>query len=172
MFLKSHLGFNTLSANPEKWSNTLKQFVGNFMNLALKGLSKQILNISLSPSRHTTSFQRRYDVVSTLKRRRVSTGLIHLAPKYVERVTLASCVHHKFLRKKFPVCYTPPGTFDREDADTGTVIEDWRLMKITDCLLMGLARINNYTYQCQYTGDNFFLYFNTAGNAVCQEKFV
>ena len=40
---------NPLSANPEKWSNTLKQFVGNFptnclsvfdhfMNLALKGL--------------------------------------------------------------------------------------------------------------------------------------
>ena len=40
---------NSLSANPEKWSNTLKQFVGNlptnflsvfdhFMNLALKGL--------------------------------------------------------------------------------------------------------------------------------------
>ena len=41
--------FNSLSANPEKWSNTLKQIVGNlpticlsvfdhFMNLALKGL--------------------------------------------------------------------------------------------------------------------------------------
>ena len=35
---------NTLSANPSKWSKTLKQFVGNlrvfdhFMNLALKGL--------------------------------------------------------------------------------------------------------------------------------------
>ena len=41
--------FNPLSANPEKWSNTLKQIVGNlpticlsvfdhFMNLALKAL--------------------------------------------------------------------------------------------------------------------------------------
>ena len=41
---------NPLSVNPTKWSNTLKQFVGNlptnclsefdhFMNLALKGLS-------------------------------------------------------------------------------------------------------------------------------------
>ena len=41
---------NPLSANPEKWSNTLKQIVGNlpticlsvfdhFMNLTLKGLS-------------------------------------------------------------------------------------------------------------------------------------
>ena len=43
--------FNPISANPEKWSNTLKQIVGNlpticlsvfdhFMNLALKGLRK------------------------------------------------------------------------------------------------------------------------------------
>ena len=46
------LSFNPLNANPEKWSNTLKQIVGNlpticlsvfdhFMNLALKGLKAQ-----------------------------------------------------------------------------------------------------------------------------------
>ena len=45
---------NPLSANPEKWSNTLKQIVGNlpticlsvfehFMNLAFKGL-KELVN--------------------------------------------------------------------------------------------------------------------------------
>ena len=44
---------NPLSANPEKWSNTLKQIVGNlpticlsvfdhFMNLALKGLRRDV----------------------------------------------------------------------------------------------------------------------------------
>ena len=43
--------FNPLNANPKKWSNTLKQFVGklptnclsvfdHFVGLALKGLSK------------------------------------------------------------------------------------------------------------------------------------
>ena len=47
--------FNPLSANPTKWSNTLKQFVGNlptnclsvfdhFVKLALKGLSKNIFS--------------------------------------------------------------------------------------------------------------------------------
>ena len=30
--------FNPLSINPTKWSNKLKQFVGNFVKLALKGL--------------------------------------------------------------------------------------------------------------------------------------
>ena len=48
-FVFIHLLINLLSANPTKWSNALKQFVGNlptnclsvldhFMNLALKGL--------------------------------------------------------------------------------------------------------------------------------------
>ena len=46
----TNVDLNPLSANPEKWSNTLKQIVGNlpticlivfdhFMNLALKGLN-------------------------------------------------------------------------------------------------------------------------------------
>ena len=51
--------FNPLSANPTKWSNTLKQFVGNlptnclsvfdhFVGLALKGLRKLFLTIKVS----------------------------------------------------------------------------------------------------------------------------
>ena len=48
-FFRTVKSLNPLNANPEKWSNTLEQFVGNlpticlsvfdhFMNLALKGL--------------------------------------------------------------------------------------------------------------------------------------
>ena len=51
------LTVNPLNANPEKWPNTLKQIVGNlpticlsvfdhFMNLALKGLTKETLEVS------------------------------------------------------------------------------------------------------------------------------
>ena len=50
---------NPLSANPEKWSNTLKQIVGNlpticlsvfdhFMNLALEGLTEEKLQNTLN----------------------------------------------------------------------------------------------------------------------------
>ena len=50
----SNKKLNSLSANPEKWSNTLKQIVGNlpticlsvfdhFMNLELKGLTSKRL---------------------------------------------------------------------------------------------------------------------------------
>ena len=54
---------NPLNANPEKWSNTLKQIVGNlpticlsvfdhFMNLALKGLRKGVLKICSKFTEH------------------------------------------------------------------------------------------------------------------------
>ena len=52
-------GFNTLSANPTKWSNTLKQFVGklptnclsvfdHFVKLALKGLKSETQSFQYS----------------------------------------------------------------------------------------------------------------------------
>ena len=55
-FIKEQVYFNPLSANPTKWSNTLKQFVGklstnwlsvfeHFVKLALKGLKTQFLVI-------------------------------------------------------------------------------------------------------------------------------
>ena len=52
------LQVNPLSANPEKWSNTLKQIDGNlpssvfdnFMKLVLKGLSNLVLYAAVSKS--------------------------------------------------------------------------------------------------------------------------
>ena len=56
---------NPLSANPTKWSNTLKQFVGNlpttcltvfdqFVKFALKGLKKRVLFLKIAKSCFTT----------------------------------------------------------------------------------------------------------------------
>ena len=58
--------FNPLSANPTKWSNTLKQCVGNMatnflsvfghiVKLALKGLKLKETNITTQPSRAANS---------------------------------------------------------------------------------------------------------------------
>ena len=64
-YLQIFFTFNSLSANPTKWSNTLKQFVGNFPTnclsvvddfviLALKGLNK---------SKRINSFTYKYKVI-------------------------------------------------------------------------------------------------------------
>ena len=53
---QADFNLNALGVNPTKWSNTLKQFVGNlptnclsvfdhFVKLALKGLSKNLIHI-------------------------------------------------------------------------------------------------------------------------------
>ena len=58
LFKINNLKINPLSANPTKWSNTLKQFVGNllticltlfdhFVKLALKGLTVNIPNMKI-----------------------------------------------------------------------------------------------------------------------------
>ena len=81
--------FNPLSANPTKWSNTLKQFAGklatnclsvfdDFLGLAFKGLSDKNRFIF----RNRVDTRRHLDVSETLKRCRASTRIfkpfIHL----------------------------------------------------------------------------------------------
>ena len=67
---------NPLNANPEKWSNTLKQIVGNlpticlsvfdhFMNLALKGLTR-LITFFLLVLLHTISKIGMYGLLYTL----------------------------------------------------------------------------------------------------------
>ena len=100
---------------------------------------------------------------------------MHLAPENVEKVTLASCVLHNFLREQAPTRYTPPGLFDREDEHTGRVIErNWRsdMNENNGMIAAELGENNNYTRYCKNIRDNFCLYFNTSGKVPWQGKFV
>ena len=60
-------------------------------------------------------------------RSEILLSAMKLSPENAEKVTLASCVLHKFLREKSPARYTPLGSFDTEDIETGDVQEgDWK----------------------------------------------
>lgn len=56
-----------------------------------------------------------------------------LEPEHADKVVLA-CVHlHNFLRRNesSSLSYTPQGTFDNEDINTGTIIPgQWRMAKL------------------------------------------
>ena len=52
-------------------------------------------------------------------RLRIFLSPMEISPKNIEKVTLASCVLHNFLRKKFSLRYTPTGSFDNEDIESG-----------------------------------------------------
>ena len=57
----------------------------------------------------------------------IFSSAMQLSPENVEKVTLASCVLHNFLREKSPASYTPPGSLDTEDIESGDVQQgEWR----------------------------------------------
>ena len=74
-----------LSANVSLWNQCkyiafniflCRIFIILYKMLIITGTSNEKTNeLTIYPSRHTTSFQRWYDVVSTLKQRRVSTRM-------------------------------------------------------------------------------------------------
>lgn len=50
-----------------------------------------------------------------------------LQPETVEKVVLACVYLHNYLRAKARTKYNPPGTFDIEDLDNGTITDgSWR----------------------------------------------
>ena len=48
---------------------------------------------------------------------RVFLSPIQFEPKIVEKITVASCVLHNYLREKIPLKYSTPGNFDCENIE-------------------------------------------------------
>ena len=97
---------------------------------------------------------------------------LQLSPKNVEKVTLARCVLHNFLRHKAPAKYTPPFSFDREDLESGEIhLGDWRCSSELENL--NISGRNTYTKTAKEVRDGFSEYFNSPEESVpWQEKFI
>ena len=94
-----------------------------------------------------------------------------LSPENVEKVTLASCTLHNFLCE--PSEYTPPGTFDVENIETGSVKHgDWHSQVEEGMRSIGPTGSNNYKKDARIIRDEFCKYFNTVGAVSWQERFV
>lgn len=101
--------------------NLLKPYPGT----QIKGSSQRIFNYRLSRARRISE-----NVFGILSARfRVLRKPLLLNPTKIEKV-VAACIHlHNFLRRNSASrkSYTPPGTFDSEDKDTGDIIPgSWR----------------------------------------------
>ena len=78
---------------------------------------KKIFNYRLSRARRIV--ENAFGILAN--RFRVFLSPMLLSPENVEKVTLASCTLHNLLREHPPSEYTPPGTFDLENIETGSV---------------------------------------------------
>ena len=139
---------------------------------AFRGLSqeKRIYNYRLSRARRIV--ENAFGILAN--RFRVFLAPMLLAPENVEKVTLASCVLHNFLREKVPSEYTPPGSFDAEDMESGCIQHgEWRNGTENEGMKsIRIGKSNNYTTNAKLIRDDFCTYFNTIGTVSWQEKFI
>ena len=135
-----------------------------------RGLSteKRIFNYRLSRARRIV--ENAFGILAN--RFRVFLSPIQLAPENVEKVVLASCALHNFLRDKSPLRYTQRGSLDNEMLEEGVVREgSWRT-EHGEMQSIEILGSNNYTTDSKLIRDEFCNYFNTSGREPWQDKFV
>ena len=76
-----------------------------------------------------------------------------LSLENTQKVVLASCVLHNFLRNKSPSPYTPPRSLDRENANGNLIEGDWRT-EINDCFKSISKQCgNNFSMNAKFVRD-------------------
>ena len=76
-----------------------------------------------------------------------------LSLENTQKVVLASCVLHNFLRNKSPSPYTQPRSLDREDANGNLIEGDWRT-EINDCFKSISKQCgNNFSMNAKFVRD-------------------
>ena len=131
-------------------------------------LESRITNYRISRARRIS--ENAFGIMAN--RFRVFLSPLQLSPKNVEKVTLASCVLHNFLRDKAPAEYAPPFSFDREDLESGEIhLGDWRCSSELENL--NISGRNTYIKTAKEVRDGFSEYFNSPeGSVPWQEKFI
>ena len=96
---------------------------------------------------------------------------IPLEPEKVEKVVLASCVLHNFLRLR-PLSrniYSPPQYIDRENCENGLIIEaEWRQVHTDNLRGLSQQGSNRSTVEAREMREEICDYVNTNGQVPCQ----
>lgn len=130
---------------------------------------KRITNYRISRARRVS--ENAFGIMAN--RFRVFLSPMELNPENVEKIVLASCVLHNYLRDKSPLQYLPPGSVDNENVETGNIEHaQWRSTPNAMHQLVVTGR-NNYTLSAKEVRDNFSNYFNSEeGSIPWQENFI
>lgn len=96
---------------------------------------------------------------------------IQLHLESIDKVVMACCVLHNFLRRKCGNAYTPPDAFDQENIMDGTVEEG---LRANPNLLAGLQGSygRNFSKEANQVRQSFMQYFNQEGAVLWQERMI
>lgn len=142
--------------------NILKPFPGN--NLTNE---EAIFNYRLSRVRRTV--ENAFGILAN--RFRVFHTAINMQPEKIDKVVLACCVLHNFLRRHSKNVYLSNNYIDREILDTGDIIRgDWRTGITLDSLNRGGRR--NASRNAIENRELYKNYFNHNGRVTWQNNFI
>lgn len=132
------------------------------------GKEKTIFNYRLSRARRIIE-----NVFGILAARfRIFHTDIQVRVETIEKIVMACCVVHNFLRKKIPKVYTPQHHLDHENEESGTFTPGLRVTSddLTNLEISCSARSS--TEVAKITRENFMAYFNNEGAVTWQNKVV
>lgn len=134
------------------------------------GSPKRVCNYRISRARRIV--ENSFGILASVFR--ILHTTINVDLKHVQSIVLACAYLHNFLRRNTTAqaLYSPPGSFDREDIDVGTVTPgSWRLDEQHLADLRKLGR--NATTRAKAMRDEFMNYFMTEqGRVAWQDKYL
>ena len=97
---------------------------------------------------------------------------IMVSPENAEKMVLASCALHNYLRCKNSAWYTPTGSFGSDLLGTGKVVAgEWRNCEPTGITSLTQQGSNRYSNEAKDVQEGFSGYFNTTGAVAWQDTF-
>ncbi|CAK1592743.1 unnamed protein product [Parnassius mnemosyne] len=134
------------------------------------GSPKRVCNYRISRARRIV--ENSFGILASIFR--ILHTTINVEMKDVQNIVVACAYLHNFLRRntRGKALYSPPGTFDREDIDLGTMIHgSWQAdgERLTDLRVLG----RNSTMRAKAIRDEFIHYFMTErGRVAWQDKYL
>ena len=133
--------------------NLLKPFP--FRNLSIE---QRIFNYRLSRARQIV--ENAFGIL--VNRFRILLSLLQVSPDNAEKIVLACCALHNFLRDKTPDC-PHPGSVDFGNLEEGKTHEgSWR-SEHGEMPSVSISGSNNYTKSSKEIREEFCNHFNTTG---------
>ena len=130
-------------------------------------LSERIYNYRISRARRVV--KNAFGILAS--KFRVFEKPISLKLETVDKVVLACCTIHNWLRKTNP-CYVSGGLIDYEDENHHVFLGSWRQDKNSGLRDLPTTLHRNATLQAQQTREKYRDYFNNEGSVPWQKKLI
>lgn len=143
-------------------TNLLKPYTGSLT------IKQRIFNYRLSRARRVV--ENAFGILGA--RFRIFHKAIHLKLDTVDLVVKASCALHNWLRTTSSKVYMPRDSVDREDIDTGEIINSLWRSEFNQLRSVKNLGVNNYSQCASILREKYTEYFNDEGAVPWQAKFI